>query len=147
MLTDAELIRVLDHYFGGPDLVRPSSYFLGLHVGESPPDLSTGDGFIEPATDDYWRIPVTDNFWAAAVIPFAGPNEGRVVKHNAEVAAFPSPSAGWGTPTHIGVFAGQVGGVPRGIAIMSAGAREVEVASIVRFIPGTLTLLGSRVGE
>lgn len=146
MLTDLELRRLMDHYLGGPSYARPSQHYLGLHVGDQFPDFASGDGFVEPGDSEYARFLVANvaTFWIASAVPNSGPNAGQVVKHNQESVTFPRPSVAWGSPTHVGIFADEAGGVPQAILTMPPGLDVIGAGEIVRFSPGRLTLVARR---
>lgn len=90
--------ELLDHVFGGGDYTRPATLYISLHTGD-PGET----GANEVSGGSYGRASVTNNntnFPAAS---------GGAKANGAEIA-FPTPSAGWGTVSHAGVWDASSGG-------------------------------------
>lgn len=141
MLTDVEIMRLLDHRLGGPTLVRENVVHVGLHVGFGVLNLSTGANFSEPVDESYFRVPLGNNTetWTSAAKLVSGPYEGAIAKYNAVEIAFPASTVPWGPLTHVGLFSASTGGSPFAIAIVESPP-TVDDGGLVRFQPGGLML-------
>lgn len=97
--SDYEENKVLDHLFGGPDLVRPSTYYLAAFT-VAPNDAGGG---TEVSASGYARLAVTNN---STNFPSASAG----VKSNGVAYEWPEAVANWGTVVAIGVFDALTGG-------------------------------------
>jgi hypothetical protein len=90
---------ILDHMLGGPDYTRPATVYAALFTA-APNDAGGG---TEVSGGSYARVAITNNAtnWPAA---------SNGLKSNGTAIAFPTPTAGWGTITHFGLFDAPTGG-------------------------------------
>lgn len=84
--------EVLNYLFNNTAMVLPASFYVGLHVGVSPPALD-GTGIVEPTHVSYQRVVITRN-----VTNYPTTVTGQI--GNAGTVAFPQATANWGTATH-----------------------------------------------
>lgn len=87
--------KILDHIFRTGTFTKPTTLAVGLFTA-APSD--TGGG-TEVTGGSYARVALNplDANWAA-------PSAGNGVTSNSVAITFPTPSAGWGTITHFGLF-------------------------------------------
>jgi hypothetical protein len=131
-MTNAQKAKLLDHYYGGPDLARPATLYIGLST-TTPTD--TGANFTEPVGNDYARVAVVNNdtTWVTATV--ANPS----VKKNGAPIEFPEATGNWGTITHWGIFEAATGGTCVEWAACQI-AKAINTGDIARFKSGDLII-------
>lgn len=146
MLTDVELMRLLDHRLGGPSLQRGNVVHVGIHVG-GVVNLATGSNFVEPSgNDNYFRSAIANNAesWTPSAQLIAGPYAGSIAKYNAVEILFDAPTSSWGVATHVGLFSTATGGTPFALAVIVGGPLAIDEGALLRLHPGGLMLLARR---
>lgn len=103
-MTNAHKAAILDHYYGGGDLSRPATIWIGLST-TTPTD--TGANFTEPIGNGYVRLELANNTdtWNDATAD--DPSE----KTNKIEFTFAEASGAWGTITHWGLFTQEEDGI------------------------------------
>lgn len=94
--------EVLNYLFGGTAPTLPSSIYIGLHVGGSPPSAD-GTGVVEPVGNGYARVAVVRN-----TTNFPASTTGQI--KNGTAITFPKATGSWGTATHYAIFDAATGG-------------------------------------
>ena len=124
-MTNAQKAKLLDHYYGGPDLTRPATLYIGLST-TTPTDA--GANFTEPVGNGYARIAVTNDStkWNSATS--ANPS----VKTNKVQLEFPEATGNWGTITHWGIFEVSTGGTCVDWAALEL-AKAISTGDVARF--------------
>lgn len=121
-------LEILDHVLGGADYTRPATVYISLHTGDPG---ETGASEVA-ASGDYARVSVTNNAtnWPAAA---------SGSKANGAVIQFPTPSAGWGTVTHFGIWdAATTGNFLFGGALTVS--KVINIGDDVEFGVGAMTI-------
>lgn len=139
MATNAQRAAVLDHQYGGPNLTRPATIYLGLSTTEP---TATGSNFTEPVGGSYARLEITNDTDAWNAATAADP----AVKTNKDTFEMVKATAQWGTVTHWGFFTASTGGTPfeTGVIVDSNGDPDpklVDVGVTVKFEPGTIRII------
>lgn len=102
-LSDYLENKLIDHILRGTSFTAPSNVYVGL-LTAAPSD--TGGG-TEVSGGSYARVTVACNGtnWTNSQASGTGVSSGTdgTVENGAAIS-FPTPSAGWGTVTHFGVY-------------------------------------------
>jgi hypothetical protein len=85
-LTDYTNNKVLDLLFGATSYAPPGTVYLGLSLNAS----NKGGNVTEPSGGGYARVALANN-------PTTFPAASGGTKSNSTAAAFPAPTANWGT--------------------------------------------------
>jgi hypothetical protein len=102
--------KLIDQLFRGQTPAPTSTLYIGLHTS-APSDAGGG---TEVSGGSYARVSVTSSTanWAgtqAAGSTTASSGTGGQTSNNAAIT-FPTPTAGWGTVTHFGIYDAASGG-------------------------------------
>jgi hypothetical protein len=95
--------KIIDHLFRSGTLAKPTGLWVALFTA-APSDAAggtevTGGGYVRV------NLPPLDSNWLATQGGTSGVSSGTSgVTSNAVVITYPTPSATWGTITHIGIF-------------------------------------------
>lgn len=118
---------ILDHMLGGPDYVRPATVYMALFTA-APTDAGGG---TEVTGGSYARVAITNN---ATNFPAAVGG----VKTNGTAITFPTPSAGWGTVTHWGLFDASTSGNLLRYGTLTV-SKTVDSGDVISFPIGDLS--------
>lgn len=131
--------RLVDWLLRGQAFAPPAAVYCALMTA-APSDAAGG---MEVAGGDYARVAVASGLasWAGtqgAGTTVASSGASGTTSNN-DVVAFPTPSAAWGTVTHLAVFDAAVGGNMLWWTALDA-PRAISAGDGVRFPAGSLTL-------
>ena len=101
--------KLVDHVFRAATFAKPAGLYVGLFT-TGPSDVGGG---TEVAGNGYARVnvPPSDVNWKATQGGTTGASSGNTgITTNAVLVAFPTPTAGWGTVTHFGIWDAPTGG-------------------------------------
>ncbi|MBE7419852.1 MAG: hypothetical protein HS128_19270 [Ideonella sp.] len=128
-LTDALETSLINHLFRGTAYTAPSTWYVGLLTGACS-DSAAG---TEVSGGSYARVGVASGTgtWAAT----AG---GNGTTSNVSAVNFATPSAGWGTVTHFGLYDASTAG---NLLVCSAltASKTINSGDTVSFAAGALT--------
>jgi hypothetical protein len=100
---------LVDHLFRAATFAKPAA----LHVALFTAAPSDAGGGTEVAGGGYARVatPPGDATWTATQGGISGASSGTGgATSNAAAVTFPTPTADWGTVTHVGIFTAATGG-------------------------------------
>jgi hypothetical protein len=137
-LTDYFENKLIDQIFRGQAYAFPASLYIGL-LTAAPSDSTAG---TEVAGGAYARVAVAGSLanWAgtqAAGSTVASTGTGGTTSNNG-VITFPTPSAGWGVVTHVGIYDAAAAGNLLAYATLSV-AKTINSGDAVTFPAGSLT--------
>lgn len=124
-LTDFAENKVQGALFGGAALGAPATWYIALFTA-APNDAGGG---TEVTGGAYARVAVTND----QTTGFNAPSGGLVDNKNA--INFPTPTAGWGTVTHVGKFDASSGGNLWEYVALTA-SKTINIGDIVSFAAG-----------
>lgn len=137
-MVNATKAALLNHYFGGPDLARPSNLYVGLSTTTP---TATGSNFTQPSGNGYARAQIVNTGASWNTATTADPS----VKSNAQTIEFSTATGNWGTITHWGLFTASSGGTPIVTgAIVDAGGnpspKTISAGMKPEIAPGALQI-------
>ena len=136
-LTTSQKVAILNHYYGGPDLTRPATLYIGL---SSTTPNAAGGNFTEPVNggafkDGYSRVEVTNN---DTNFPTATSAEPSVKSNGAEIAFAACADNAWPEVTHWGIFVDNTPATdPVDWALLTT-PKTVGVGDVAKFAIGEL---------
>lgn len=138
-LSDYLENKIVDLILRGQALAAPANVYVGL-LTAAPADAGGG---TEVSGGSYARVAVVGSLanWAGtqgAGTTVASSGSGGTTSNNG-VITFPTPSAGWGTVTHVGVYDAASGGNLLWHSALGV-AKTINTGDSVSFPPGTLSL-------
>lgn len=136
-LTNAMKAKLLDHYYGGGNLARPETLYLGLSTTTP---TATGGNVTEPVGSNYARVAIPNNSatWNNATV--GNPS----VKTNKVLIEFPRATGDWGTVTHWVLYEDQ-SGPPVDFAELEV-SKPLTKGDMARFEPGSIEIRLSHEG-
>jgi len=137
--TDYLENKLLDHVLRGLTYAMPTGIFLGLFTT---PSSDAGPG-TEVGGGSYARVQVgpSQSAWTATQGGTSGASSGTTGQSgNAADAAFPSPTAAWGTVTHFGLFDAASGGNLLFQGALAAAKTINAGDAAPKFLAGALTV-------
>lgn len=130
--------RILDHILRATPYTAPATTFIGL-LTAAPSDAGGG---TEVSGGGYARAAVTSgtSTWNNTQGNTTGASTGTDgTIENAVTITFPTPTAGWGTVTHFGVYDAPTGGNLLFYAPLTT-AKTINTGDTVSFAAGALSL-------
>jgi hypothetical protein len=103
--------KLVDHLFRAATLAKPTALYVGLHTA-APSDAGGG---TEVVGGGYARVsvPPGDANWTATQGGASGVSSGTGgTTANVAVVTFPTPTADWGTVTHMAIYDAPTAGNP-----------------------------------
>ena len=137
-LSDYLENKIVDHILRATAFTAPATVYVGLLTATA---ADTGGG-TEVTGGSYARVAVTSatTAWNGTHGDTTGASSGTDgTIENAAVITFPTPSAGWGTATHWGVYDAASGGNLLIYAALTV-AKTINTGDAVSFAAGALSL-------
>lgn len=113
-MTNAQKAKMLDHYYGATELVRPAKLYIGLSTTKP---TATGGNFTEPGVENgYERVEVDNNAntWENATIVDPSVKKNKIPIEFPEAAANldidVQATGNWGEVKYWGIFEQATGG-------------------------------------
>lgn len=136
-LSDYLENKLVDHLLRGTPFTAPASTFVGLLTAA----LNDAGGGTEVTGGSYARVEVASgtSAWNNTQGNTTGASTGTDgTVENAATITFPTPSAGWGTVTHFGVYDAATGGNLLFYAPLTT-SKTINSGDAVTFPAGTLS--------
>ncbi len=137
-LSDYLENKIVDHILRATAFTAPTSVFVGL-LTAAPSDIGGG---TEVAGGAYARVQVTSatTAWNGTHGNTTGASSGTDgTIENAATITFPTPTAGWGTVTHWGVYDAATAGNLLFYAPLTV-SKTINTGDAVSFAAGALSL-------
>lgn len=122
--------KLLDHLTGVASYTFPSTLYLSLHT-DDPTESGSHSNEVSTSGTGYARVSL------AGLIGAADASSGRA--QNSASITFGSPSASWGTITHLGIEDASSAGNML-FWVEGSAARNVGVGQLLRLLAGQLNI-------